>query len=42
MKQWATCLHVVVDQAKEVLVIVLIKYKNKALARNGYWKETIS
>jgi hypothetical protein len=42
MKQWAACLQPMVDQAKEVLVFVLIKYKYKVMARNGYWKAKIS
>jgi hypothetical protein len=42
MKLWVACLQLVVDQTKEVLVIVLIKYKYKVLARNVYWKETVS
>lgn len=42
MRQWAACLQLVVDQAKVVLVIVLIKYKYKVLARKGYWEDKIS
>lgn len=29
MKQWTVCLQLIVVQAKEVLAIVLIKYKYK-------------